>query len=115
MCMCDKNIINLFRVKIKGSPVYLISAFTLIYTRFNKNLKLVTLNIKTGTCNSPYPSKKFEYQIISPVTISGVSIHCKDHIPVSSFLRQTIPAILNETTFLSAFPQSSKEESLPRW
>src|SRR4030042_3319471 len=121
MCMCDENIMNLFRLKIKDSPVNLVSVFTLIHTRFNKNLKLVALNIKTRTCNCFYPTKKFKFHILTPphvivysAVISGVNIHSNDHTLASSFLRQTIPPILNPTTFLSAFPQSNKDASLAR-
>jgi hypothetical protein len=65
--MCYKDVINLFGLKIEGTLVYLISTFALIYTTFNKNLEVVASDIKTGTCDSPYTSKKFEYQISSPL------------------------------------------------
>lgn len=80
MCMGNENVMNFFWFKTKGSPVYLVRAFTLIETGFNKNIETVAFDIKTGAGNRTGSSKKFEYQMsplipFYPTIISGVIIH----------------------------------------
>jgi hypothetical protein len=60
MRMGDKNIIDIFRFKTKGCPVYLIRAFTLIETALNKNLQSVAFDIETGAGDCACSSEKFE-------------------------------------------------------
>jgi hypothetical protein len=58
--MGNENVMNIFWFKTEGSPVYLIRAFTLIETGFNKDIESVAFDIKTGAGNRASSSKKFK-------------------------------------------------------
>src|SRR4030042_6277651 len=63
MSMRDKNIIDFFGIKVKCSFVNFFCVFTLVHSAFDKKFEVVTLHIKTGTCNCPCTAKKFEFQV----------------------------------------------------
>src|SRR4030043_2237471 len=67
MSMRDKNIIDFFGIKVKCSFVNFFCVFTLVHSAFDKKFEVVTLHIKTGTCNCPCTTKKFEFQVKMPL------------------------------------------------
>jgi hypothetical protein len=70
----DKNIVELGRRKIKRGFIYLLCVFTLMQAAFHKNLQVVALNIKTGTCHRFRSAKKFQLHINPPLnTIEPIS------------------------------------------
>jgi 16S rRNA (guanine527-N7)-methyltransferase len=67
MSMRDKNIIDFFGIKVKCIFVNFFFVFTLVHSAFDKKFEVVTLHIKTGTCNCPCSTKKFEFQVKMPL------------------------------------------------
>src|SRR4030042_3861219 len=73
MSMRDKNIIDFFGIKIKCSFVNFFCVFTLVHSAFDKKFEVVTLHTKTGTCNCPCTTKKFEFQVKMPLLLPVAS------------------------------------------
>jgi hypothetical protein len=60
-----KNVINLFRLKIKPGPVNLIRSLTLIKTGVDKDLQVIAFDMKTRAGNGPDSSKEFQFHFFS--------------------------------------------------